>query len=146
MKLAKFTEKNGWVVRPVIDGPEAVVSAQIALLEAQGYKLVSEAQKPATSPYVIWSASYEDAESVVTESYYATPVSIKLDRGKLISAVQAAGMLDQAVALFSDNTEAQKWWADSMHYVEGSPMAVAFQEAFGLTLDQIHAFVEASRA
>lgn len=144
----KYAKRSGddWLVQTVVPGTPEVEAAQVAILVAQDYKPVIEVERPADTPYVTWSAAYEDGDESVTESYWSSARVIPLDRTKLLAAVQAAGMLDQAVALFADNADAQKWWADSMHYVEGSPMAVAFQEAFDLTLDQIHAFVEASRA
>ena len=146
MKYAKHDEIRGWLVQSIVPGTQEVEAAQIAILVAQGYKPVVEAERPEDTPYVVWSADYEDGESTVAESFWSSPLVIPLDRTKLLAAVQNAGLLPDAIAVFSQNEDAQAWWADNMTYVEGSPMAEAFRQAFGLTLDQIHAFVEASRA
>lgn len=144
MKYAKAKAEGGFDVRTINDqGPAG--AAQAAIYESLGYTRVTEAEQPAPSDWIVWSAAYRTEGGAVVESYWSAPRIIPLSRDKLISIVAARGWLERAISLFENNPAAKDWWANSMNYVEGSPMAVAFQEAFGLTLDQIHEIVSASR-
>lgn len=122
-------------------GAGEVAEAQIAILAAQGYKPVRESERPANTPFIIWSARYTDYPEYVEEVYWPSPLIIHLDRAKLIGAAAAGGWLDGAMAYFQSSQAAQDWWANSLNYVEGSPMAEAAMAALGLTLEQVHALV-----
>lgn len=145
MKYAK-KDGSGWRLAEIANGSAEAVAAQMAILAAQDFKPVREAQRPADTPYLIWSAKYGEDGDEVAESYWSAPLVIRLDRAKVLAAVAEAGLLDTAIAYFGDDADAQNWWANSMNYVEGSPMAQAAMSALGLSLEQVHALVERCRA
>ena len=145
MKYGKAKQGGGYDIR-IINDTSPAGAAQADIYESLGYTRVTEAQKPDESRYIVWSAGYRPATGGgIEEFYWSAPRIIPLSRDKLIAVVAAHGWLEQAIAVFENNPAAKDWWANSMNYVEGSPMAVAFQEAFGLTLDKVHEIVEASR-
>ena len=144
MKYAKNTAA-GWTVAEIY-GSGAAAAAQAAIFAARGYKPVADAARPADTPYKVWSADYEDKGDYVAQSWWPAARVIPLDRAKLLAAMEAAGALDAAVAYFGNDPDAQDWWANSMNYVEGSPMAEAAMAALGLSLDEVHALVESCRA
>lgn len=132
-------EINGvWQFATVI-GSGAVADAQAAVLSAQGYRPVREAERPADTPFEVWSASYAVDGEEVAESWWRAPLVIRLDRAKLLGAAATGGWLDAAVEYFGSDPDAQDWWANNMTYVDGSPMAAKAMEALGLTLEQARA-------
>ena len=139
MKYAKQVNRS-WRVEQ-ISGSGTVAEAQAAILLAQGYKPVREAERPADTPFMIWSASYAVDGTEVAETWWSAPLVIRLSRDKLIGAATTGGWLEAAMAYFATDPAAQDWWANSMNYVEGSPMAARAMEALGLTLEQAHALV-----
>lgn len=139
MKFAKFIDRR-WRTEQVA-GSGQIAEAQATILIAQGYKPVRESPRPADTPFVIWSASFALDGSEVAETWWSAPLIIHLDREKLIGAATAGGWLDGAIAYFQASQAAQDWWANSLNYVEGSPMAEAAMAALGLTLEQVHALV-----
>ena len=139
MKYARQID-GSWATQPIM-GPGAVAEAQASVLATQGWKPVREAERPEDTPFVIWSAAYAADGDEVAESWWSAPLVIRLDRAKLIAAATAGGWMDGAIAYFQSSADAQNWWANSMNYVEGSPMATAAMEALGLSLEQTHALV-----
>ena len=139
MTYAKY-QNNGWAFAQVY-GSGAVAEAQIAILTAQGYKPVHESPRPADTPFVIWSAGYSYEGAEIEQTWWSAPLVIHLDRTKLIGAATAGGWLEGAIAYFQSSQAAQDWWANSLNYVEGSPMSEAAMAALGLSLEQVHALV-----
>lgn len=139
MKFAKKIDDN-WTTQDVF-GTGPVAEAQAAVLAAQGWMPVREAERPADSAFLIWSDDYAEEGGGVTQSWWSAPRVIRLDREKLIGAAAAGGWLNAAIAYFEADQAAQDWWANNMTYVEGSPMAQAAMAALGLTLEQAHALV-----
>lgn len=145
MIFAKKDNWGHWETREVGDGQQP--EAQTKIYEALGWIRVAESGKPEDGAYHFWSDSYRDDGAGGCEQYWwRSNRIIRLDRDKLLAAVQAAGLLDSALAVFTMDADAQNWWANSMNYVEGSPMAEKVKAAFSLSDEQIHALVEASRA
>lgn len=139
MTYAKY-QNNGWAFAQVY-GSGAVAEAQVAILSAQGYKPVYESERPADTPFVVWSARYTEYTEYVEEEYWPAPLVIHLDRAKLVGAATAGGWIDAAIAFFQESQTARDWWANSLNYVEGSPMAEEAMASLGLTLEQTHALV-----
>ena len=139
MKYAKMID-GSWKIQDIL-GTGPVAEAQIAVLVAQGWLPLREAERPQDTPFLIWSDAYAVTDGEVIQTWWSAPLVIRLDREKLIGAATAGGWLDGAIAYFEADPTAQDWWANNMTYVEGSPMAEAAMAALGLTLEQAHALV-----
>ena len=120
---------------------ETMQSAQIAMLQSQGFKPVSNMTEEVFNdiPFALRKPVFKLSED--KESYTMTVnerlLPVRLSQEKLVANEFIASKLETLMGALQADKELQEWWCNSMNYVRGSSVAQKAMVAFGLSQEEM---------
>jgi hypothetical protein len=120
---------------------EEMQAAQIAMLQSQGFKPVSNMTEEVFNdiPFALRKPVFKLSED--KESYTMTVnerlLPVRLSQEKLVANEFIASKLETLMGALQADKELQEWWCNSMNYVRGSSVAQKAMIAFGLSQEEM---------
>ena len=137
----KFFYNGKKLVHVPTEWNETMQSAQIAMLQSQGFKPVSNMTEEVFNdiPFALRKPIFKLSED--KESYTMTVneriLPVHLSQEKLVANEVISSKLETLMSALQADKELQEWWCSSMNYVRGSLVAQKAMSAFGMTQEEM---------